>query len=64
MKGVSYITDSQSRRRAVVIDLKTLEKFNNQVEDLLDSIIAESRAQEPSVPWTTVKKRLKKRGKL
>lgn len=64
MKGISYITDEKSRKKAVVIDLKTLEKYDNQIEDLLDSIIAESRAEEPTVSWTTVKKRLKKKGKL
>ena len=60
MKGVSYITDENSKKKAVVIDLKTLEKFDNQVEDLLDSIIAESRVDEPTTPWLVVKKRLEK----
>jgi len=64
MKGISYITDEHSRKKAVVIDLKTLEKFNNQVEDLLDCIIAESRVEEPASSWSTVKKRLKRKGKL
>jgi hypothetical protein len=63
MKGISYITDRDSRRKAVVIDLKTLEKYDNEVADLLDSIIAESRAEEPALPWPEVKKRLKKRKK-
>lgn len=64
MKGISYITDRDSRRKAVVIDLKTLEKYDNEVADLLDSIIAESRSEEPALPWSEVKKRLKKRKKL
>jgi len=64
MKGVSYITDEKSRRKAVVIELKTLEKYDEQIEDLLDAIIAESRKDEPSVSWEDVKKRLKKKGKL
>jgi hypothetical protein len=64
MKGVSYITDEKSRRKAVVIDLKTLEKFDKQIEDLLDVIIAESRRDEPTVSWDEVKRRLKKKGKL
>lgn len=64
MKGVSYITDDKKRRKAVVIDLKTLEKYDEKIEDLLDSIIAESRKDEPSSSWEDVKKRLKKKGKL
>ena len=46
MKGVSYITDEKSRKKAVVIDLKTLEKYEEQIEDLFDIIIAESRRDE------------------
>ena len=64
MKGVSYITDEKSRRKAVVIDLKTLEKYDEQIEDLFDAIIAESRRDEPSFSWDDLKKRLKKKGKL
>ena len=64
MKGVSYITDEKSRRKAVVIELKTLEKYDEQIEDLSGAIIAESRKDEPSVSWEDVKKRLKKKGKL
>ena len=64
MKGVSYITDKNSRKKAVVIDLKTLEKYDDKVEDLLDAIIAESRVEEPTVSWETVKKKLNKKGKL
>jgi hypothetical protein len=64
MKGVSYITDEHSRKKAVVIDLKTLGKFDEQIEDLFDVIIAESRQHEPTVSWEEVKKRLKRKGKL
>ena len=64
MKGVSYITDGRNRKTAVVIDLKTLEKYDDQIEDLFDVIMAESRKDEPSVSWEEVKKTLKKRGKL
>jgi quinol monooxygenase YgiN len=64
MKGISYITDRESRKKAVVIDLKTLQKYDNEVADLLDTIIAESRAEEPTISWEKVKKSLKKRKKL
>lgn len=64
MKGVSYITDSKNKKTAVVIDLKTLEKYDDQIEDLFDVIISESRKDEPSVRWDDIKKTLKKKGKL
>lgn len=64
MKGVSYITNNKNKKTAVVIDLKTLKKYDEQLEDLFDAIIAESRAEEPSASWEAVKKKLKKKGKL
>jgi hypothetical protein len=64
MIGISYITDQKSRKKAVVIDLKTLQKFDDEIGDLLDSIIAEARGNETSSRWENVKKRLKKKGKL
>jgi hypothetical protein len=64
MKGVSFITDEKSQKKSVVIDLKTLASYDEQIEDLFDAIIAESRRDEPSVKWEELKKRLKKKGKL
>ena len=61
---MSYITDEKRKRKAVVIDLKTLEQYDEQIEDLFDAIIAESRRDETSSSWEEVKKRLKKKGKL
>lgn len=64
MKGVSYITDDKNRKKAVVIEMKTLVQYDEQIEDLFDVIIAESRAEEPTVAWEEVKMQLKKKGKL
>ena len=64
MKGINYITDSKNRKTSVIIDLKTIEKYDENIEDLFDVIIAESRKDEPSVAWEDVKKKLKKKGKL
>ena len=64
MKGVNFITDDQNRRTAVIIELKTIEKHQEDVEDLLDVIIAESRKDEPKRSWEDVKKSLKTKGKL
>ncbi len=59
MKGISYLTDSSNKKVAVQIDLKTLDKFESEVEDLLDVIIAESRKEEPKKSWSAVKANLK-----
>jgi|JI9StandDraft_1071089.scaffolds.fasta_scaffold270451_2 hypothetical protein len=64
MKGISYITDSKSKRKAVVIDLKALKKYDEQIEDLFDAIIAEARRDESSAEWVEVKKKLKAKRKL
>jgi hypothetical protein len=64
MKGVSYITDDKNRKKAVVIEMKTLVQYDEQIEDLFDVIIAESRAEEPTVAWEEAKMQLKKKGKL
>ena len=63
MKGDSFITDDKNRRKAVIIELKTIEQHQEEVEDLLDIIVAESRKDEPKRDWTDVKKSLKKKGK-
>jgi len=64
MKGVDFITDDKNRRKAVVIEIKTIEQHPEEVEDLIDVIVAESRKDEPKRSWEEVKKSLKKKGKL
>lgn len=64
MKGVNYITDSNNRRKAVVIDFKVFKNYESELEDLLDVIIAESRKDEESIPFENVIKSLKRKGKL
>jgi hypothetical protein len=64
MKGVNFVTDNNNRRTAVIIELKTIKKHPEDVEDFLDGIIAESRKDEPKRSWEDVKKSLKKKGKL
>ncbi len=64
MKGVSYITDGHNKKKAVIIDLKTIENNQEAVEDLLDIIVMESRKGDPTVTWEEMKKKLHKKGKL
>ena len=64
MKGVRFLTNDQNKRVAVQIDLDHLEKFQGEVEDLLDAIITESRKDDEEVSWKSVKERLKSEGKI
>lgn len=64
MKGVNYITDEKDRRKAVVIDLKTIEQNEESIHELIDILSAESRKNDKLIDWETAKKQLKKSGKL
>lgn len=64
MKGINYVTDEQNKKVAVQIELKVLEKYDEQMEDLIDGIIAESRKDERRVPLNKVIRNLKQSGKL
>jgi len=64
MKGVNYVTDLSNKKVAVQIDLKLLEKYDEEIEDLIDGIIAESRKDEEKIPLEEVIKGLRKKGKL
>ncbi len=64
MKGVSFVTNSQNERVAVQIDLKTLERHQEELETFLDIIIAESRKDDEIISWSNAKEELKKAGKL
>ncbi|MDP2388517.1 MAG: hypothetical protein Q8M29_19240 [Bacteroidota bacterium] len=64
MKGISYITDGSNKRRAVVIDLKTIELHDEDVHEFIDVLVAESRKNDEKVSWEDAKKVLKKKGKI
>jgi hypothetical protein len=64
MKGVSFVTNEKNVKIAVQIDLKAIEKHQEDLEDLLDGIIAESRKDEEKIPARVVIRNLKKIGKL
>ena len=61
IKGVRILTDETEGRRYVQIDLVTLAKEPEAVEDYLDGLIAESRKGEPTVSHNAVLQSLKKR---
>ena len=64
MKGVTILTDEKNRRKIVQVDIKEIARNPNEFEDLIDVLVAESRRNEPKVSFETVKKNLKKKGKL
>jgi len=61
MKGVSYVTDEKDKKIAVQIDINYFKSANEDLEDLIDGIIAESRQDEERIPLDAVIKKLKKK---
>jgi hypothetical protein len=61
MRGIQYITDDRGKKKAVVIDL---ESYGELWEDFYDSLVARKRASEPRESFQSVKKRLRRIGKL
>ena len=60
MKGVCYLTDNKNRKKAVVIDLKTLEKDEESIHEFIDVLVAESRKNDKLIDWEDAKRKLKK----
>jgi len=58
------VTNDKSERIAVQIDLKFLERHQDEIEDLLDVIIAENRKDDLDVSWEDAKRELKKVHKI
>ena len=52
LKGVQYIVDDKGNRRAIVLDW---EEWGELWEDLYDVLVAESRRDEPTIPWNELK---------
>lgn len=61
MQGINYVTNEEGRRVAVQIDLK---KYGEIWEDFLDVLTAKKRESEPRESLSSVKARLRKKGKL
>jgi hypothetical protein len=61
VKGIKLVTDETENRRYVQIDLTTLVKEPDAVEEYLDGLIAMERRNEPSVPHEKVMRDLRKR---
>jgi hypothetical protein len=61
MNGIQYVTDSKGKKKAVIIDLK---KHGALWEDFQDSLSARLRVKEPRETYESVKRRLRRKGKL
>jgi hypothetical protein len=58
LKGVQYLVDGSGKRTAVVI---SLEEWGEAWEDFYDVLVSESRKDEPTVAWETLKAELESR---
>ena len=61
MKGVQFVVNERGEKTAVVIDLR---KHSEVWEDFYDATVARRRQNEPRETLESVKKRLRRRGKL
>jgi hypothetical protein len=52
LRGVQYIVDDTGRRTAVII---SLDEWGELWEDIYDVLVSESRKDEPTVAWETLK---------
>jgi len=61
MRGVKYLYNANGKRTGVLIDL---ERNRALWEDVFDVALARKRAAERTVAWTTVRRRLERKGRL
>ena len=64
MKGVVIMTEEKSGKKIAQLDLSYLAKSKDDIELVLDFLIAEARKEEKNIPWSSIKKDLKKKGRL
>ena len=60
-KNVQYVTDANGERTAVILPL---EEYEELLEDLHVSRVADETKDEPRIPWEQVKAELVSEGKL
>jgi hypothetical protein len=61
MEGIQFVIDDKGQKVAVMIDL---QKYGELWEDFYDGLTARLQAREPRESLETVKKHLRKQGKL
>ncbi|MDQ2921256.1 MAG: hypothetical protein M3R52_06570 [Acidobacteriota bacterium] len=60
-RNVQYVTDANGERTAVILPL---DEYEELLEDLHVTRIAEETKNEPRIPWEEVKAELVSEGKL
>lgn len=58
------MTEEKSGKKIAQLDLSYLAKSKEDIEEVLDILIAEARKEEKNIPWDSIKKDLKKKGRL
>ena len=61
VRGVQFVTDTEGRKVAVLLDL---EEWGELWEDIYDNILADERAGEPSRPLEEFEAELRDEGLL
>lgn len=61
MKGISFITNDENKKVAVLIDLK---EHGDLWEDFYDGLIAEQRKNDEVISFDQLKQELKNEGRL
>lgn len=64
MKGVTILEDKANKKQYLQIDVAELDKRREQIEDMMDGLVAEQRAGQPTISLDTLEKKLRKQGKL
>lgn len=65
MKGVSFLTDETKHKRYAQLDLDVIANFDdNELEDILDIIVAEARKDDEKISLDDFGKELKDEGLL
>ncbi len=64
MDGITFEQDKKTKRKYVKISLEKLEQHQEDIEDLLDSIIAEARKEDKTISLDELTSRLVISGKL
>jgi hypothetical protein len=65
MSTLTFITDETHKRRYVQIDLAEVAEINDeQLEDIMDIIIAEARKDDQKISLEELEKQLRAEGRL
>lgn len=64
MKGITILDDLANKKRYLQIEITELDKRRDEIEDMLDGLIAEQRAGQPTISLEELEQKLQKQGKL